>query len=148
MPGYQSVSWIEKEIWKSLKHPTIGVICSSSMWVRYCSCHLSELYWAQWGECFVWTEVLSEVWLSRRNTYKWDIWVSSCNNRNWFFFSVYLFRSSKGDINSEGYVLEVECCSSLNHLSEKKEMPDFIKKVSKSKRGGPPPEHSMLLFAL
>ncbi|XP_005480977.2 raftlin isoform X1 [Zonotrichia albicollis] len=38
-------------------------------------------------------------------------------------------RSSKGDVNSEGYVLEVECCSSLNHLSEKKEMPDFIKKI-------------------
>ncbi|XP_064269750.1 raftlin isoform X2 [Passer domesticus] len=38
-------------------------------------------------------------------------------------------RSSKGDINSDGYVLEVECCSSLNHLSEKKEIPDFIKKI-------------------
>ncbi|XP_041899222.1 raftlin isoform X1 [Corvus kubaryi] len=37
-------------------------------------------------------------------------------------------RSSKGDVN-EGYVLEVECCSSLNHLSEKKEIPDFIKKI-------------------
>lgn len=89
------------------------------------------------GEC-IGTEVLSEVWLSRRNTYKWDNWLSSCNNRNWFFFSVCLFRSSKGDVNSEGYVLEVECCSSLNHLSEKKEIPDFIKKVSKKKRGGKP----------
>ncbi|XP_053849278.1 raftlin isoform X1 [Vidua macroura] len=38
-------------------------------------------------------------------------------------------RSSKGDVNSEGYVLKVECCSSLNHLSEKKEIPDFIKKI-------------------
>uniref|UniRef100_A0A8C5T960 Raftlin, lipid raft linker 1 n=1 Tax=Malurus cyaneus samueli TaxID=2593467 RepID=A0A8C5T960_9PASS len=38
-------------------------------------------------------------------------------------------RSSKGDVNSEGYVLEVECCSSLNHLAEKKEIPDFIKKI-------------------
>ncbi|XP_023774961.1 raftlin [Cyanistes caeruleus] len=38
-------------------------------------------------------------------------------------------RSSKGDVNSEGYVLEVECCSSLNQLSEKKEIPDFIKKI-------------------
>ncbi|KAM9572647.1 raftlin isoform 1-T2 [Guaruba guarouba] len=38
-------------------------------------------------------------------------------------------RSSKGDIHSEGYILEVECCSSLNQLSEKKEIPDFIKKI-------------------
>ncbi|XP_039937462.1 raftlin isoform X1 [Hirundo rustica] len=38
-------------------------------------------------------------------------------------------RSSKGDVSSEGYVLEIECCSSLNHLSEKKEIPDFIKKI-------------------
>ncbi|XP_014749267.1 PREDICTED: raftlin [Sturnus vulgaris] len=38
-------------------------------------------------------------------------------------------RSSKSDVKSEGYVLEVECCSSLNHLSEKKEIPDFIKKI-------------------
>ncbi|XP_009871587.1 PREDICTED: raftlin [Apaloderma vittatum] len=38
-------------------------------------------------------------------------------------------RSPKGDVHSEGYVLEVECCSSLNQLSDKKEMPDFIKKI-------------------
>ncbi|XP_010178938.1 PREDICTED: raftlin, partial [Mesitornis unicolor] len=38
-------------------------------------------------------------------------------------------RSSKGDVHSEGYVLEVECCSSLNQLSDKKEIPDFIKKI-------------------
>ncbi|XP_061207027.1 raftlin isoform X1 [Neopsephotus bourkii] len=38
-------------------------------------------------------------------------------------------RSSKGDIHSEGYILEVECCSSLNQLSDKKEIPDFIKKI-------------------
>ncbi|NXY83635.1 RFTN1 protein, partial [Alcedo cyanopectus] len=38
-------------------------------------------------------------------------------------------RSSKGDVQSEGYVLEVECCSSLNQLSDKKEIPDFIKKI-------------------
>ncbi|XP_069716298.1 raftlin isoform X1 [Phaenicophaeus curvirostris] len=37
-------------------------------------------------------------------------------------------RSPKGDVHSEGYILEVECCS-LNQLSDKKEMPDFIKKV-------------------
>uniref|UniRef100_A0A8B9NB38 Raftlin, lipid raft linker 1 n=1 Tax=Accipiter nisus TaxID=211598 RepID=A0A8B9NB38_9AVES len=29
----------------------------------------------------------------------------------------------------EGYVLEVECCSSVNQLSDKKEIPDFIKKI-------------------
>ncbi|XP_027579598.1 raftlin [Pipra filicauda] len=38
-------------------------------------------------------------------------------------------RSPKADVSSEGYVLEVECCSSFNHLSEKKEIPDFIKKI-------------------
>ncbi|XP_062425275.1 raftlin [Rhea pennata] len=38
-------------------------------------------------------------------------------------------RSSKGDVHSEGYILEVECCSSLNQLSDKKEIPDFIKKI-------------------
>ncbi|XP_065484937.1 raftlin isoform X1 [Caloenas nicobarica] len=38
-------------------------------------------------------------------------------------------RSSKGDVPSEGYVLEVECCSFLNQLSDKKEIPDFIKKI-------------------
>ncbi|XP_029865816.1 raftlin [Aquila chrysaetos chrysaetos] len=38
-------------------------------------------------------------------------------------------RSPKGDVHSEGYVLEVECCSSVNQLSDKKEIPDFIKKI-------------------
>nr|XP_009674695.1 PREDICTED: raftlin [Struthio camelus australis] len=38
-------------------------------------------------------------------------------------------RSPKGDVHSEGYILEVECCSSLNQLSDKKEIPDFIKKI-------------------
>ncbi|XP_061853164.1 raftlin [Colius striatus] len=38
-------------------------------------------------------------------------------------------RSSKGDIHSEGYVLEVEHCSYLNQLSDKKEITDFIKKI-------------------
>ncbi|KAM6314596.1 raftlin [Aegotheles albertisi] len=38
-------------------------------------------------------------------------------------------RSPKGDVHSEAYVLEVECCSSLNQLSDKKEIPDFIKKI-------------------
>ncbi|XP_074431084.1 raftlin [Larus michahellis] len=38
-------------------------------------------------------------------------------------------RSPKGDVRSEGYVLEVECCSYLNQLSDKKEIPDFIKKI-------------------
>ncbi|KFR14095.1 Raftlin, partial [Opisthocomus hoazin] len=37
--------------------------------------------------------------------------------------------SPKGDVHNEGYVLEVECCSSLNQLSDKKEIPDFIKKI-------------------
>ncbi|KFP06538.1 Raftlin [Calypte anna] len=38
-------------------------------------------------------------------------------------------RSPKGDGHSEGYVLEIECCSSLSQLSDKKEIPDFIKKI-------------------
>ncbi|KAM6087066.1 raftlin [Chlamydotis macqueenii] len=38
-------------------------------------------------------------------------------------------RSPKGDVHSEGYILEVECCSSLNQLSDKKEIPDFINKI-------------------
>ncbi|XP_010157564.1 PREDICTED: raftlin, partial [Eurypyga helias] len=38
-------------------------------------------------------------------------------------------RSPKGDVHSEGYVLEVECCSSLNQLSDKQEIPDFINKI-------------------
>ncbi|XP_065687941.1 raftlin [Patagioenas fasciata] len=38
-------------------------------------------------------------------------------------------RSSKGDVPSERYVLEVECCSFLNQLSDKKEIADFIKKI-------------------
>ncbi|KAM6411222.1 raftlin [Pluvialis apricaria] len=38
-------------------------------------------------------------------------------------------RSPKGDVHSEGYILEVECCSYLNQLSDKKEIPDFINKI-------------------
>ncbi|KAM6281099.1 raftlin isoform 1-T3 [Porphyrio hochstetteri] len=38
-------------------------------------------------------------------------------------------RSPKGDVQSEGYVLEIESCSSLNQLSDKKEIPDFVKKI-------------------
>uniref|UniRef100_A0A493T816 Raftlin, lipid raft linker 1 n=1 Tax=Anas platyrhynchos platyrhynchos TaxID=8840 RepID=A0A493T816_ANAPP len=38
-------------------------------------------------------------------------------------------RSPKGDIHSEGYILEVECCSYLNQPSDKKEIPDFVKRI-------------------
>ncbi|KFU85124.1 Raftlin, partial [Chaetura pelagica] len=38
-------------------------------------------------------------------------------------------RSSKGDGHSEGYILEIERCSSLNQLTDKNEIPDFIKKI-------------------
>lgn len=76
-----------------------------------------------------------------------DAWVSSVKNRNWFFISVCLFRSSKSDVPSERYVLEVECCSFLNQLSDKKEIPDFIKKVSKKKKKGKT-KTQYLLFAL
>lgn len=48
------------------------------------------------------------------------------------FFS--LFRSQKADLHNEGYTLELDCCSSLVHLTDKKIVPEFIKKVSPAVR--------------
>ncbi|XP_007664373.2 raftlin isoform X2 [Ornithorhynchus anatinus] len=38
-------------------------------------------------------------------------------------------RSQKTDYHNEGYILELECCSSLDHLAGQKIIPDFIKKI-------------------
>ena len=41
-----------------------------------------------------------------------------------------LFRSQNADLHNEGYILELDCCSSLDHLTDQKILPEFIKKVS------------------
>ncbi|XP_065255664.1 raftlin [Emys orbicularis] len=38
-------------------------------------------------------------------------------------------RSVKSDVHSEGYTLELDCCSSLDQLSDKTKIPDFIEKI-------------------
>lgn len=45
-----------------------------------------------------------------------------------------LFRSQKSDLHNEGYVLELDCCSSLIHLTDQKIIPEFFKKVSPALR--------------
>ncbi|XP_040819288.1 raftlin isoform X3 [Ochotona curzoniae] len=45
-------------------------------------------------------------------------------------------RSQKSDPHSEGYVLELDCCSSLDHLTDQKLMPEFIKKVQEAASQG------------
>lgn len=45
-----------------------------------------------------------------------------------------LFRSQKADPHNEGYILELDCCSSLDHLTDQKIIPEFIKKVSRAVR--------------
>nr|XP_060494593.1 raftlin-like isoform X2 [Panthera onca] len=39
-------------------------------------------------------------------------------------------RSQKNDLHNERYILELDCCSSLDHLTGQKLIPEFIKKVS------------------
>lgn len=46
----------------------------------------------------------------------------------------FLFRSQKSDLHNEGYILELDCCSSLAHLTDQKLIPEFIKKVSAAVR--------------
>lgn len=46
----------------------------------------------------------------------------------------FLFRSQKSDLHNEGYILELDCCSSLDHLTDQKLIPEFIKKVSAAVR--------------
>lgn len=58
--------------------------------------------------------------------------VQSCNRYLCVFPS--LFRSQKSDLHNEGYVLELDCCSSLVHLTDQKIIPEFIKKVSPAVR--------------
>lgn len=45
-------------------------------------------------------------------------------------------RSQKSDVHNEGYVLELDCCSSLDHLSDQKIIPEFIKKVQEAASQG------------
>ncbi|XP_066207389.1 raftlin isoform X1 [Saccopteryx leptura] len=41
-------------------------------------------------------------------------------------------RSQKSDLHSEGYSLEVDCCSSLVHLTDQKIIPEFIKQIQEA----------------
>jgi hypothetical protein len=38
-------------------------------------------------------------------------------------------RSQKAELHDEGYTLELDYCSSLEHLADQKLIPEFIKKV-------------------
>ena len=40
-----------------------------------------------------------------------------------------LFRSQKTDLHNEGYILALDYCSFLEHLTDQKLPPEFIKKV-------------------
>ncbi|KAF5921848.1 hypothetical protein HPG69_013022 [Diceros bicornis minor] len=37
--------------------------------------------------------------------------------------------SQKTDLHNEGYILELDCCSSLDHLTDQKIIPEFVKKT-------------------
>lgn len=43
-------------------------------------------------------------------------------------------RSQKAELHHEGYILELDHCSSLEHLADQKLIPEFIKKVSTTVR--------------
>ncbi|KAM6223850.1 raftlin [Rhynchocyon petersi] len=45
-------------------------------------------------------------------------------------------RSQKADLHGEGYVLELESCSSLEHLTNQKIIPEFIKKIQEAASQG------------
>lgn len=45
-------------------------------------------------------------------------------------------RSQKNDLHSDGYVLELDCCSSLDHLTDQKLIPEFVKKVQEAASQG------------
>ncbi|XP_036917251.1 raftlin isoform X3 [Sturnira hondurensis] len=45
-------------------------------------------------------------------------------------------RSQKTDLHSEGYILELDCCSSLLHLTDQKIVPEFIKKIQEAASRG------------
>ncbi|XP_065395946.1 raftlin isoform X3 [Macaca fascicularis] len=45
-------------------------------------------------------------------------------------------RSQKSDLHNEGYILELDCCSSLDHLTDQKLIPEFIKKIQEAASQG------------
>nr|XP_006205387.1 raftlin isoform X1 [Vicugna pacos] len=45
-------------------------------------------------------------------------------------------RSQKADLHGEGYILELDCCSSLAHLTDQKIIPEFVKKVQEAASRG------------
>ncbi|XP_008566379.1 PREDICTED: raftlin [Galeopterus variegatus] len=45
-------------------------------------------------------------------------------------------RSQKTDLHNEGYILELDCCSSLDHLTDQKIIPEFIKKIQEAASQG------------
>ncbi|XP_054451004.1 raftlin [Pteronotus mesoamericanus] len=45
-------------------------------------------------------------------------------------------RSQKTDLHNEGYTLELDCCSSLLHLTDQKIIPEFIKKIQEAASQG------------
>ncbi|KAL4678068.1 hypothetical protein H8959_020742 [Pygathrix nigripes] len=45
-------------------------------------------------------------------------------------------RSQKTDLHNEGYILELDCCSSLDHLTDQKLIPEFIKKIQEAASQG------------
>ncbi|XP_058585797.1 raftlin isoform X2 [Neofelis nebulosa] len=45
-------------------------------------------------------------------------------------------RSQKNDLHNERYILELDCCSSLDHLTGQKLIPEFIKKIQEAASQG------------
>lgn len=45
-------------------------------------------------------------------------------------------RSQKNDLHNEHYILELDCCSSLDHLAGQKLIPEFIKKIQEAASQG------------
>uniref|UniRef100_A0A8C3WMG5 Raftlin, lipid raft linker 1 n=1 Tax=Catagonus wagneri TaxID=51154 RepID=A0A8C3WMG5_9CETA len=45
-------------------------------------------------------------------------------------------RSQNTDLHNEGYILELDCCSSLEHLTDQKIIPEFVKKIQEAASQG------------
>ncbi|XP_045153618.1 raftlin [Echinops telfairi] len=45
-------------------------------------------------------------------------------------------RAQKSDLHNDGYILELDCCSSLDHLTDQKIIPEFIKKIQEAASQG------------
>nr|XP_004661312.2 raftlin isoform X2 [Jaculus jaculus] len=45
-------------------------------------------------------------------------------------------RSQKTELHNEGYILELDCCTSLDHLEDQKLIPEFVKKVQEAASRG------------